>query len=214
MTTVWENQRRASRDGSFGKWIGIAVVLVVLVTGASTMATYNGLVAGDQRVKAQWAQVENAYQRRLDLVPNLVNTVRGSATFERETLLAVVEARARAGQVAMSTPRVPNDPAALAKYQAAQDGLSSTLSRLMVVVERYPELRTTENFRDLQAQLEGTENRIAVEHMRFNEAAQAFNTRRTSFPTVLLAGMFGSRFREKPYFTARAGAETVPTVQF
>ncbi len=200
-----------------GKWaIGCGVVLVVvaLILGLAVAGGYNSLVALDQAVQAQWGQVENVYQRRADLVPNLVETVKGAAAFEKDTFTAVTEARSRVGQVTGAGPSVPNDPAAFAKFQQAQDGLSSALSRLLVVVEKYPDLKATANFRELQAQLEGTENRIAVERMRFNEKAQAFNTRRQSFPTVLIAGFFGDRFREKAYFKAQAGAETAPTVKF
>ncbi len=173
------------------------------------------LVQLDQATQAQWAQVENAYQRRADLVPNLVETVKGAANFEKETFTAVTEARAKVGQVTSGAPQnIANDPAAFQRFQEAQDGLSSALSRLMVVVERYPDLKATQNFRDLQSQLEGTENRIAVERMRFNEAAQAFNTKRQGFPTVLVAGMFGDRFKPKAYFTAQPGAEKAPAVKF
>jgi LemA protein len=200
------------------KWaigcVGI-LVLVALVLGVGVAGGYNHLVSADQAVQAQWAQVENVYQRRADLVPNLVETVKGAASFEKDTFTAVAEARSQVGQVsAAGLKNAINDPAAFAKFQQAQDGLSSALSRLMVVVERYPELKATQNFRDLQAQLEGTENRIAVERMRYNEAAQAFNTLRQSFPTVLVAGIFGSRFQEKAYFKAQAGAETAPKVKF
>jgi LemA protein len=199
------------------KWaIGCGAILLVvaLVVGVAAIGGYNGLVGLDQAVQAQWGQVENVYQRRADLVPNLVETVKGAAAFEKDTFTAVTEARSRVGQAAASGPSAASDPAAFAKFQQAQDGLSSALGRLMVVVEKYPDLKATANFRDLQAQLEGTENRIAVERMRFNETAQAFNTRRQSFPTVLLAGFFGERFREKSYFKAQAGAETAPTVKF
>ena len=199
------------------KWaIGCGAILLVvaLVVGVAAIGGYNGLVGLDQAVQAQWGQVENVYQRRADLVPNLVETVKGAAAFEKDTFTAVAEARSRVGQAASSGPSAASDPAAFAKFQQAQDGLSSALGRLMVVVEKYPDLKATAGFRDLQAQLEGTENRIAVERMRFNETAQAFNTRRQSFPTVLLAGFFGERFREKAYFKAQAGAETAPTVKF
>jgi len=199
------------------KWaIGCGVIIAIgaLIIGLSGVGVYNSLVALDQAVQAQWGQVENVYQRRADLVPNLVATVKGAAEFEQETFTAVAEARSRVGQVAGGAQQAPSDPAAFAQFQQAQDGLSSALSRLMVVVERYPDLKATENFRDLQAQLEGTENRISVERMRFNEAAQAFNTKRQSFPTVMIAGFFGDRFREKVYFKAQAGAETAPEVQF
>ncbi len=199
-----------------GKWIalGILGVLVVacLIGGVFVASTYNSLVSLDQKVQAQWGQVENVYQRRADLVPNLVQTVKGAAAFEKDTFTQVAEARAKVGQI--NAAGIANDPAAFAKFQQAQDGLSSALSRLMVVVERYPDLKATQNFRDLQAQLEGTENRIAVERMRFNEAAQAFNTKRLSFPTNLVAGFFGGRFNEKPYFKSQPGAETAPKVQF
>ncbi len=199
-----------------GKWIGlgclVVIVLVVIVGALFVAGTYNSLVSLDQKVQSQWAQVENVYQRRADLIPNLVETVKGAAAFEKETFTAVTEARAKVGQI--NAAGIANDPQAFAKFQQAQDGLSSALSRLMVVVEKYPDLKATQNFRDLQAQLEGTENRITVERMRFNEAAQAFNTRRMSFPTVLVAGFFGSRFNEKPYFKAQAGAEQAPKVLF
>jgi LemA protein len=199
-----------------GKWIGVGclvvIVLIVLVGAVAVISTYNSLVSLDQKVQAQWGQVENVYQRRADLVPNLVETVKGAAAFEKDTFTAVTEARAKVGQI--NAAGIANDPQAFAKFQQAQDSLSSALSRLMVVVERYPDLKATQNFRDLQAQLEGTENRIAVERMRYNEAAQAFNTARMSFPTVLIAGFFGSRFNEKPYFKAQAGAETAPKVKF
>src|SRR5689334_12896402 len=186
-----------------------AIVLVVLIFGASIASTYNSLVALDQAAQSQWGQVENVYQRRADLVPNLVATVKGAANFEKSTLTAVTEARARVGQVSpQATQKLADDPAAFQRFQQAQDGLSSALSRLLVVSERYPDLKATAAFRDLQAQLEGTENRIAVARMRFNEAAQAFNSARDSFPTVIVAGMAGKRFAEKAYFKAQAGAAT------
>lgn len=189
--------------------LGLVMAFAVAAFGVSA---YNGLVSLDQAVQAQWAQVENVYQRRADLVPNLVETVKGAAAFEKDTFTAVTEARSKVGQINASG--IANDPQAFAKFQQAQDGLSSALSRLMVVVEKYPDLKATQNFRDLQVQLEGTENRIAVERMRFNETAQAFNTKRMSFPTVMIAGFFGSRFNEKVYFKAQAGAETAPAVKF
>jgi LemA protein len=193
----------------------ISVVVVVAVFAFSCVRTYNRLVGLQQAVGAQWAQVENVYQRRADLVPNLVQTVKGAAKFERDTMTAVTEARARVGQVsAQATEHITSDPAAFQRFQQAQDGLSSALSRLLVVSERYPDLKATANFRDLQAQLEGTENRIAVERMRFNAAAQQFDTARSTFPTVLVANLFGDRFAEKPYFKATSGAATAPVVQF
>jgi LemA protein len=193
----------------------IGVLVLLAIAGMSCVGSYNKLVRLSQAVDGQWGQVENVYQRRADLVPNLVETVKGAAKFERETLTAVTEARAKVGQVSTTaSAAVVNDPAALQRFQQAQDGLSSALSRLLVVSEKYPELKATANFRDLQAQLEGTENRVAVERMRFNQVAQEFNTARDSFPTVLMAGLFGKRFAEKAYFTAQAGAATTPHVQF
>ncbi len=194
----------------------IVLVVVGLIVGVVATSTYNSLVRLDQNVRQQWAQVENEYQRRADLIPNLVQTVKGVANFEKDTYVAVAEARSNVGKVTGGAlQNVVDDPAAFQRFQQAQDALSSALSRLMVVVERYPELKASQNFRDLQVQLEGTENRIAVERMRFNEAAQAFNTKRMSFPTVLVANIFFSnRFNEKPYFKAQAGAETAPKVEF
>ncbi|HVV16911.1 MAG TPA: LemA family protein [Polyangia bacterium] len=197
------------------KKLGLLVVLLSLAGGVGCVGSYNKLVQLSQAVDSQWAQVQNAYQRRADLVPNLVETVKGAAKFEQSTMVAVTEARAKVGQVqAQPASSVVSDPAALQRYQQAQDQLSSALSRLLVVSEQYPDLKATANFRDLQAELAGTENRIAVERMRFNEAAQAFNTARDSFPTVIVARMFGHRFAEKAYFQAQAGAATAPKVQF
>ena len=190
------------------------IALFVLILGGTCVAKYNNLVSLDQKVKAQWAQVENAYQRRADLIPNLVETVKGAANFEKQTYTAVTEARSKAVAVTAGAANAPSDPAKLREFQAAQDQLSAQLSRLMVTVEAYPDLKATQNFRDLQAQLEGSENRITVERQRFNEAAQQFNTVRDSFPTSMLAGFFGSRFQEKAFFTAKAGAETAPQVKF
>jgi LemA protein len=196
--------------------VPIAVlVFVVVALGAWAASGYNSLVSLDQGVRSAWGQVENVYQRRADLVPNLVETVKAAAAFEKDTFTAVANARAQVGQVsAAGVEKITTDPEAMAKFQQAQDGLSSALSRLLVVSERYPELKATAAFRDLQVQLEGTENRITVERMRFNEAAQAFNTRRQSFPTVLIAGFLGDRFKEKQYFKAQTGAETAPKVKF
>ena len=192
---------------------GGLVLLAALILGLAGIGSYNSLVSLDQATQAQWGQVENVYQRRADLVPNLVETVKGAAAFEKDTFTQVAEARAAVAK-AGAGPGTASDPAAFAKFQQAQDGLSSALSRLLVVVERYPDLKATQAFRDLQVQLEGTENRIAVERMRYNTAAQAFNTKRMSFPTVLLAGFFGDRFREKPYFKAQEGAASAPKVTF
>src|SRR5437867_11717211 len=190
-----------------------AIVLGVLIFGGAIAGTYNSLVQLDQAAQSQWAQVENVYQRRADLIPNLVATVKGAANFEQSTLTAVTEARSRVGQVTSgAVENIANNPQAFQRFQQAQDALSSALSRLMVVVERYPELKATQNFRDLQAQLEGTENRITVERMRFNDASREFNTKRDSFPTVIIAGLFGARFQEKPYFKAQTGAEKAPEV--
>jgi LemA protein len=192
-----------------------ALGLIAIVLGLSVVSPYNTLVRLDQAAQAQWGQVENVYQRRADLVPSLVETVKGAANFEKDTLTAVTEARAKVGQVTPGAMQnIVSDPAAFQRFQQAQDGLSSALSRLMVVAERYPELKATQNFRDLQVQLEGTENRITVERMRFNETAQAFNTQRESFPTVLIAGFFGQRFQPKAYFKAQTGAEKAPAVKF
>jgi LemA protein len=191
-----------------------AVILLVLIFSATIAGTYNSLVQLDQAAQSQWAQVENAYQRRADLIPNLVNTVKGAANFEQSTLTAVTEARAKVGQVSsQAVENIARDPQAFARFQQAQDGLSSALSRLMVVAENYPELKATQNFRDLQVAVEGSENRIAIERMRFNEAAQAFNTKRNTFPTVIIASFF-PKFQEKPYFKSTPGAEKPPEVKF
>src|SRR6476619_4108628 len=186
--------------------------VLAAIFGFWGVSSYNKLVAMDQAVQAQWSQVENVYQRRADLVPNLVETVKGAAKFEKDTFTAVADARAKVGQVQGNTS--PNDPAAVDKFRAAQDQMTSALSKLMVVVERYPDLKATQAFRDLQVQLEGAENRIAVERMRYVQTAQAFNNARNTFPRNIIAGAFGSRFAEKAYFKAQAGAETAPRVQF
>jgi LemA protein len=196
------------------KWL-LAIAGAVLLGVLLVAGSYNSLVSLDQGVQAQWGQVENVYQRRADLVPNLVATVKGAASFEKETLLAVTEARAKVGTVAPGAlQKITDDPQAFQRFEQAQSQLSSALSRLLVVAEKYPELKATENFRDLQAQLEGTENRVAVERMRFNEAARAFNSKRDSFPTLIVANFFGDRFREKPYFQAEPGAHAAPKVSF
>lgn len=194
------------------KGIGCAVVVVVLgVLGLALAGTYNNLVGLSQAVDAQWAQVESVYQRRADLIPNLVATVQGAANFEKSTLEAVTQARASVGQV-QAPGNITNDPAAFAKFQAAQDALSGALSRLLVVVERYPELKANQNFRDLQAQLEGTENRIAVERMRYNERVQEYNTARRQFPGNVTAKMFG--FKDYPFYEVPPEAKQVPKVDF
>ena len=196
-----------------GLLVVLAVVVVVVVgLGVWAVGINNELVRLEQGVNEKWAQVQNVYQRRADLIPNLVNTVKGAANFEQETLVKIAEARASVGKVQIDAKNLPNNPGAFAQFEQAQSGLSSALSRLMVVVERYPELKANANFRDLQAQLEGTENRISVERMRYNEVAQAYNTRRLSFPTVIFANMMG--FGDKAYFKSQAGAERAPTVDF
>ncbi len=189
---------------------GLVVLLLVVVTAIA--GTYNRLVALDQAVQAQWAQVETTYQRRADLIPNLVATVKGAANFEKSTYVAVAEARAKVGQLNVGSG-APSDAATFAKFTAAQDSLSNALSHLLAVVENYPDLKASQNFEDLQAQLEGSENRISVERMRFNDAAQAFNTTRDSFPAVLVAGLFGTRFNEKVYFQSQPGSATAPAVK-
>ena len=194
--------------------LGCLVVLIVLVVivGISLAGTYNRLVTLGQETDKQWSQVENQYQRRADLIPNLVATVQGAAQFEKSTLEAVVQARASVGRAQINPTTAPTDPAQLAQYEQAQAALGAALQRLLVVVERYPELKANANFRDLQAQLEGTENRIAVARMDYNKAAQDYNTARLRFPTRLVAGMLG--FKEKAYFKAAPGAERAPNVQF
>jgi LemA protein len=188
--------------------LGVLALVLIMAAGLS----YNHLVKLSQAVDSQWAQVQNVYQRRADLIPNLVATVSGAANFEKSTLTEITAARASVGQVKIDPNTAPSDPAKLAAFDQAQGQLSSALSRLLVVVERYPNLTATENFRDLQAQLEGTENRISVERRDFNTAVQAYDTAIKSFPEVFYAGAFG--FHEKPYFAATAGAETPPKVQF
>jgi len=171
-------------------WIILAVIAVVLFLGYSSVKnSYNSMVMGEEGVAAQWSQVENVYQRRADLIPNLVNTVKGYADFEKETLTQVIEARAKATSVNINPDKL--DAQSIQNFQNAQSGLSSALSKLMVVVEKYPELKANLGFLDLQAQLEGTENRITVERMKFNESAQGYNTLIRKFPKSLFAGMFG-----------------------
>ncbi len=198
---------------TFGCGAIILIILFVLVVGAIAIAgSYNRLVGMQQNVDAKWAQVQNVYQRRADLIPNLVNTVAGAANFEKSTLIAVTNARASVGRVQLDPNKAPTDAAQLEQFQAAQGQLSNALSRLLLVSERYPELRANQNFQQLQAQLEGTENRISVERGNFNEAVQSYNTAVRSFPTNLFAGMLG--FQPRPFFNAQPGAEKVPTVNF
>ncbi len=191
--------------------VGALLVLVIIVA-LSISGIYNRLVTLQQGTDAAWAQVQNVYQRRTDLVPNLVNTVAGAANFEKSTLTEVTAARASVGRVQLPATGAPTDAAQLAQFEQAQAQLGGALSRLLVVSENYPQLTATAGFRDLQAQLEGTENRISVERGRFNDAVQAYNTALKTFPAVIFAGMFGHTAR--PYFSAVAGADKPPTVQF
>lgn len=190
----------------------IVIGALILVMFFSFKGTYNSFIKLEEGVNQSWAQVENVYQRRADLIPNLVEVVKGYAAHEKETLQGVVEARSKmGGQVNLGADAL-NDPQAFAKFQQMQGSLTSALQRLMVVVERYPDLKADKRFGELQAQLEGTENRIAVERRRFNEAVQNFNTTIRQFPSNLLAGMFG--FQQKVYFKSDAGSENAPKVKF
>ncbi len=196
------------------------IIIVLIVAGALFLlglgafgylaGKYNSMVVANEKVEAQWAQVENVYQRRADLIPNLVATVKGYASHEKETLEAVIEARSKATSTTIDAGNL--NPQSIQQFQVAQDGLSSALSRLMVVVERYPDLKANQNFMQLQAQFEGTENRIAVERKRFNETALAYNLCIKTFPNVSLAGKYG--FNEKAYFNAKEGADEAPQVEF
>jgi LemA protein len=187
------------------------IVIVVLILAFSAWGTYNNLVTLQQEVESKWSQVENTYQRRMDLIPNLVATVKGYAAHESQTLEAVTASRSQVGSMKV-TPDILNNPAEFQKFQQAQAGLSSALSRLMVVVEKYPDLKANQNFLELQSQLEGTENRITVERMRFIDAARVYNTKRKQFPSNIFANMFG--FQEKAYFQSVPGSEKAPTVDF
>ncbi|MDR9417868.1 LemA family protein [Gracilimonas sp.] len=189
-------------------WIFIGVLALLVFYGISVN---NSLVTAEEQVNSAWAQVENQYQRRADLIPNLVNTVQGAADFESETLQDVIEARSQATSVNIDANDL-NNPQAFQQFQEVQGQLSGALSRLLVTVERYPELQANQNFQDLQAQLEGTENRISTERMRFNEAAQSFNTEIRQFPKSMFASMLG--FEQKEYFQAEQGAEQAPEVDF
>jgi LemA protein len=193
-------------------WIIIGALLALVVLGLVSWGTkaYNQMVTLQEGVTSQWGNVETQYQRRADLIPNFVNTVKGAANFEQETLTKVIEARAKATQVTIDPTKMTAEN--MQQFQAAQGELSSSLSRLMVVVEQYPELKATQNYRDLQVELEGTENRIAVERRKFNEVALSLNTYIKRFPQNILSGMFG--FTSKPYFEAMEGAEKAPQVQF
>ncbi len=191
--------------------IGIFLIFFVVVI-ITAIGSYNGLNTASQAVDGKWAEVQTQYQRRSDLIPNLVSTVAGSANFEKSTLTAVIEARASATQVKIDTVQAPTDQAQLDKYQAVQSQLSSSLSRLLAVSERYPDLKSTQNFANLQVDLAGTENRIATARMDFNNAVQTFNTKVKSFPIVLIAGVMG--FSPKAYFQADQGAQSAPKVNF
>jgi LemA protein len=189
--------------------LGLGIFVAIIVIWA--VSSYNGLVSQQEAVKSAWAQVQNVYQRRSDLIPNLVETVKGAANFEKSTLTAVVDARARVGSMNVD-PSVLNDPAKFKQFENAQGALSSALSRLMVVVERYPDLKANANYLALQDQLEGTENRITVERRNFNEIAQAYNTSDRRVPTSIIANFSG--FKERPYFEAEPQAQQVPQVKF
>ena len=192
-------------------WIIIIIIVALgFLTYSWVKGSYNSMVTLSELVDKQWADVENVYQRRADLIPNLVSTVKGYASHEKETLEGVINARAKATSTTIDAGNLSAEK--IAAFQQAQDGLSSALSKLMVVVERYPDLKANQNFLELQAQLEGTENRIAVERRKFNESARAYNTYIKLFPKNMLANMFG--FEDKPYFKAQEGADTAPKVEF
>ncbi len=193
-----------------GLVILVVVVCVVLVLFMWVKGVYNSMVTAEEKVSTAWSQVENVYQRRADLIPNLVATVKGYAAHEASTLEGVVEARSKATGITVDIDNL--NEASMAKFQDAQGSLGQALGRLLMLTENYPDLKANENFRDLQAQLEGTENRIAVERNRFNEAARVYNTKIRRFPNNIFAGMFG--FDKKPYFSADEGASTAPAVSF
>src|SRR5712691_4863927 len=190
----------------------VIILFVAFVIGLFFWGTYNRLVALDQTVNKKWADVQSVYQRRADLIPNLVNTVAGAANFEKSTLTEVTKARASVGRVQLDPSKAPTDAKQLQEFQAAQGQLSNALSRLLVVAENYPQLTATQNFRELQAQLEGTENSISVEGNNFNAVVQYYNTTLRRFPTNMIAGMFG--FVQRPFFQAKQGAENAPAVNF
>src|ERR1700693_2794190 len=195
---------------ALGVVVFVVLLFVAVFAALAVGGSYNRLVRLQQAVDQSWAQVQNVYQRRADLIPNLVNTVSGAANFEKSTLVEVTNARASVGRVQLDPNKAPSDAAQLEQFQAAQGQLSNALSRLLVVVERYPELKANQNFLSLQAQLEGTENRISVERGNFNKAVQDYNVAVRRFPTNMIAGMFG--FQSRPSFTAQTGAEKAPTV--
>jgi LemA protein len=192
-------------------WITIGIVAVLaIILYSVTIGSYNSMVEKDEAVSGAWSQVENVYQRRADLIPNLVETVKGYAAHEKEVLTGVVEARSKATSVNIDPSKL--DAESIKKFQSAQEGLSSALSRLMVVVERYPDLKANQNFLQLQSQLEGTENRITVERQKFNNTAKDYNTFIRKFPKNIIAGMFG--FEKRSYFEAESGSEKAPQVKF
>lgn len=188
----------------------VVVIVIILLLLAWGVGVYNKIVPMNEKVATEWSNVETQYQRRADLIPNFVNTVKGAAAFEQETLTKVIEARAKATQVTVDPSNIT--PEQLQQFQAAQNDISSTLSRLMVVVEQYPELKATQNYRDLQVALEGTENRISVARNNFNEAARSYNTYIKQFPQNLIAGL--TKFSQRPYFEAQEGTEVAPKVEF
>lgn len=191
-------------------WIIITVILVIAIAVVYSISSYNSLVSQEESVSTAWSNVENQYQRRADLIPNLVNTVKGYAAHEKETLDAVVSARSKATQAQISIDDLT--PEKLQAYQRAQGEIGAALGRLLAITENYPDLKANENFQALQAQLEGTENRISVERRKFNETAKAYNTIIRRFPKNIIAGLFG--FEKRPYFEASEGTETAPEVKF
>ncbi len=199
-------------QGGKAKWYVLGIIAAIVLFFVWMNNIRNNMVDMEENVNSSWAQVQNQYQRRFDLIPNLVETVKGYASQEKEVLTAVTEARARAGGVTRVSPEILNDPQAFARFQQVQEGLGSALQRLMVVVERYPDLKSNQNFLTLQAQLEGTENRIAVERRRFNETVREYNRYIRKFPQAFVAGMFG--FSQKAYFQAAEQAQEAPKVKF
>jgi len=200
-----------SKGMKIGCGVGVVLILIVIMFFSWVMGIYNNLVTLDENVTQSWSQVENQYQRRADLIPNLVNTVKGVAEFEKETFTQVTEARSRVNQINVSSDML-NDPQAFQQFQAAQNNLGSALSRLLVTVEKYPDLKANENFLQLQSQLEGTENRISVERRKFNQSVQGYNTTIRRFPAKIVASFTG--FNEKQYFEAVEGSDVAPKVEF
>lgn len=200
-----------SKGMKIGCGVGVVLILMVVMFFSWVMGIYNNLVTLDENVTQSWSQVENQYQRRADLIPNLVNTVKGVAEFEKETFTQVTEARSRVNQINVSSDML-NDPQAFQQFQAAQNNLGSALSRLLVTVEKYPDLKANENFLQLQSQLEGTENRISVERRKFNQSVQGYNTTIRRFPAKIVANFTG--FNEKQYFEAVEGSDVAPKVEF